>query len=257
VVALTRNDWDSNFFGREIHTLNLSACEGDGLLEVVGAADRDGVWGIECTVESDELAMVPALEDAGFRLVEGRMRFLTPMTLADVQAPQVPFGEIRQARTSDLEAIQRLTVDHFINDPAVHARYKNPALFTTEEMARYYEASNQRGWRTGLRLCAVWEVDGVVVGYLNYWHTGAEQDGLPVFKGTLTVIDRAYRGHQAHTHLQRWVYQRLGVPEWCVEIITQVSNGAMIVDCLRSGKRFSSISLILFRTRPAGLIVTD
>ena len=256
-TTLIRNDWDCNLFGREIHTLKLGARDDNRILDMVAAADRDGIWGIECTVESDEFEVVPALEDAGFRLVEGRLTFLTPMTLADVEAPVVPFGEIRQARTSDLEAIQRLTIDHFINDPAVHARYKNPALFTAEESARYYEACNQRGWRDDLRLCGVWEVDGAIVGYLNYWRTGAEHAGLPVFKGILVVIDRAFRGHQAHIHLQRWVYPRLGEPEWCVETITQMSNGAMIVNSLRTGKRFSSSSLILFRTRPAGLIATE
>lgn len=250
-TSTRRKDWDSDFFGREIHALDVG---GDVTIadvrDAVDALDDRGVWGIEVALPNTSMRTAPALEACGFRLVDSRMTFVTRMTTQDIEPMRLPTGRVRQATPEDLPAVSDLTTRLLVDSDAVYSRFKNPSLFTREETIRYYDAWNELVLRECPELFAVWDVDGRVAGYFDYLRTEPEDRPLPLFKGVLAAVHPDFRGHQAHNALQAWLFPRFGEPAWLLDNTTQLSNMAVLKNHLRARKDFESATLVFFRTRP-------
>lgn len=212
--------------------------------------DRAGVWGIEVALPNTSMRAAPMLEACGFRLVDSKMTFVTRMGLEDVQPLTVPEGHVRQVTEGDMPTISELTTRLLVDSTTVYSRFKNPALFTREESIRYYDAWNELALREHPELFAVWEVAHKVVGYFDYLRSEPEERPLPLFKGVLSAVEPAFRGHGAHNALQAWLFPRFDEPAWLLDNTTQLSNMAVLTNHLRARKHFESAALIFYRTRP-------
>jgi hypothetical protein len=208
--------------------------------------DQSGVWGIEVLVTPEQISNVPTLEDAGFRLVDSKMSFISKLSISDVVPKPVPFGRLRQVRKEDLPCVSELTVRHLVDNPVVYSRFKNPDLYSREESIRYYDAWNLRAFREQPELFVVWEVEGEVGAYFNYMRFDHPQF-KPYFKGILTVVDPRYRGRNAQNIMQSFLFEKFQEPEWWIDNTTQISNTAVIKNHIKAGKAFHGSELIFFR----------
>ena len=240
--------WDTEFFGRPIYELTLvPPTEPRALAKVLAELDSKGAWGIEVVVQPEHMGEVPMLEDAGFRLVDSRMAFVSRMNIADVPERSLPSGSLRQALSADMDRVAELTAQCLVDNPRFSSRYKNPRLFSREESIRYYNAWNERCMNEQPGLFVVWDVDGSVNAYFNYFRADTAEHS-PLFKGILTAVDPQYRGHDAHNLMQEWLFRRFGVSEWWIDNTTQISNIAVVRNHIKALKQFKGASLILYRT---------
>ena len=246
-LSFAPKKWDSGFFGRKIQKLSLYGPVAHDELEIVlSEIDQQGVWGIEVEVKPERMSDVPALEDAGFRMVDSRMSFVSRMTIRDVDDKSVPFGRLRQVELADLPRISKLTTKYLVDNPAFYSRFKNPRLFTRAESIRYYDAWNRRAFAEQPGLFVVWEVDGEVGAYFNYMRVDHPERN-PMFKGILTAVAPKYRGQSAQNTMQSFLFRHFGESEWWIDNTTQISNIAVIRNHIRAKKVFHSSSLIFFR----------
>lgn len=250
-MVFAPKQWDSDFFGRDIWQLLLSQpVEIDDLVAALVELDQTGAWGVEVEVKPERMADVSVLEEAGFRLVDSRMSFVSRMTVPDIKEIEAQVGQIRQAQGDDLESISKLTTQCFVDNPAFHSRFKNPGLYSRTESIRYYDAWNQRCFNDQPELFAVWEVSDEVVAYFNYMRV--EHPELnPLFKGVLTAVNPGFRGKNAHNMMQSFLFKRFNEPEWWIDNTTQITNIAVIRNHIKAGKMFQSSSLIFFRISPS------
>ena len=251
--SLARKTWDSDFFGREIYSLNLEESAWDtNLATEVAELDRQGVWGIECELDASHFDLAPSLEDLGFRLVDSRMVFISKMSQGDQYASEPPYGTFRLACRADLAAVSELTATCLVDNDAFKSRYNNRRLFSREESVRYYDAWNHRAFTEAPGTFVLWDVEGAVVAYFNYIPSG-EFDGLPMFKGVLTAVHRDHRGHGVQNTMQGYLFNSFGCDEWALDNTTQMTNVIVIKNHMRANKQFQTCSLIFYRVRnPAG-----
>jgi hypothetical protein len=247
-LILERKNWDSDFFKREIYQLIVNGpISQSALNERMKELDCAGVWGVETVVYSDRVADTPILEDAGFRLVDSKMTFISKLTESEVANRVPPFGSLRQVSSKDISSVSELTVECLVDNPEFNSRFKNPRLFSREESIRYYNAWNERCYTEQPELFVVWEVDGRVIAYFNYMRADT-RDYSPLFKGILTAVNQSFRGYDLHNLMQEELFRRFGVQEWWVDNSTQVTNIAVIKNHIKARKVFKSSSLIFYRT---------
>lgn len=251
--SLIRKDWDSEFFGREIRSLELGEAFDPDLLEVeLSRIDALGVWGVEAVVDASHFVDAPALEDLGFRLVDSKAVFVTEMTADQIEPVRLPEGVVRRVGEADLERVHLLTVGGLVDNAEFRSRFKDPRLFRRSESIAYYDAWNQRAFNEAPELFHVWDVGGDVVAFFNFVRSGTA-DGLPLFKGVLTAVDPDYRGHAAQNHLQQSIFPEFACGAWVLESVTQITNTRVIKNHIRAGKAFRGASLVFYRLRGGGI----
>ena len=246
-LSFSPKEWDSDFFGRKILQMSLQGPIVQGeLTAALSKLDQQHVWGIEVHLSPEQMGNTMILEDAGFRLVDSRMSFISRLKASELDERTVPFGRLRQVDIEDLERVSQLTTMGLIDNPAVYSRFKNPYLFSREESIRYYDAWNNKSFSEHPELFVVWEIEGDVVAYSNFMRfRHSEFD--PLYKGILTVVEAGFRGHNAHNIMQSFLYKRFGKPEWWVDNTTQVSNTAVLRSHIKAGKKFHGSNLIFYR----------
>lgn len=258
IAALAPNDWETRFFGRPMGTLRVVWDEADRLdalarrraaAALAAAADGLGYQLVQCHLDVRGLGLAPTLEDAGFRLVDTRITFFTRIDRRVVPRFEPPIGTLRFGAEDDLPALLALTHQGFTHNPGFHSRYKDRAYFTAEESARWFEAWVHRDLADPHSLLAIWEVEDRAVGFLGYTRRG-EQDGLPIYKGTLAAVDPAWQGKQAHLTMTTFLYDRLPADEVWIENTTQLTNPPLFRNHLITGKRIDRIELTYFRAPP-------
>jgi hypothetical protein len=246
---LERKDWDSDFFGRQIYSLELiDTPDLAPLTAALGDLDAREVWGVECHLAVERFDQAPTIEEAGFRLVDSRMSFISEVTIDDIPDHELPYGLIRQVTVEDLDRIEELTTTNLVDNPGFRSRYKDRRLFTRQESIRYYDAWNDLAYRTDPDLFPVWEVDGEVAAYFTFLRAGP-YDELPFFKGGLTAVDPAHRGHGAQNALQYFAFRRFGVDRWVLDSQTQITNPAVIRNHMRAQKQYRGATLTFYRLR--------
>lgn len=248
-------EWDSAFFDRSIGTLTWSDGErssGVGqvdrsaLAELCVAADEAGYRLVESQVDLVDLAMGSCLESAGFRLVDSRIRFLTRWNRDVSDSFEPRWGRIRAATVEDRDRIIELTHIGLTLNPEFVSRFKNREFFTESDTRRYFEAWIDSAAFADNAATAVFETHDGVSGFYIYRVAG-EHDGLPLVKGVITAVAPEQRGAGAHRAMQSFLYGRLGLDEYWIDTVTQLSNTALIRSSLRSGKRYEQAALTFFR----------
>lgn len=249
-------EWDSAFFDRPIGTLtwfdgDRSFVAGDAdqedLDELCVAADAAGYRLLDCQLDLVDLAMGSRLESAGFRLVDSRIEFLTRWNRDISDSFEPRWGRIRSATVEDLDRIIELTHQALTFNPEFVSRFKNREFFTESDSRRYFEAWIESSAFSDDAATAVFETDDGVSGFYIYQVSG-EHDGLPLVKGVITAVAPEQRGAGAHRAMQSFLYGRLGLDEYYIDTVTQLSNTALIRSSLRSGKRYEQAALTFFRT---------
>lgn len=257
VATLQPNEWESRFFGRPIGHLTVPA-ETAAALEPAGwraalsivVSGSDPYDLVQAHLDVRRLALAPALEDAGFRVVDTRMSFVTRLDRRRLERPQPPIGEVRLATPEDLPDLLDLARRRLTDNPRVHSRYKDPAYFSREEAARWFAAWVENSFADPACLVAVWRVEGRTVGFFGYERRG-DREGLPFYKSTVAAVDEAWGGRGAHAFLQTILFDGMAADEMWVENTTQLANAPIIHNHVLAGRRLDRIELTFFRTRPA------
>ena len=209
-------------------------------------ADEQGYRIIEATLDVRGFDLIPAMEDAGFRLVDSKVTFLTRIEKSALPRFEVQTGRIGWAEPSDLDNIIDLTVTGFVDNPRFFSRFKNRRYFSREESCAYYSAWIGNHFNDPGSLFAVWRQEGRCVGYFFYQHREPKED-YPVLKGMLTAVDRRYQSQKAHLALQCFTFDQLEYPVFYVDNTTQFSNFAVIKNHITAQRRLSAISMVFYR----------
>jgi hypothetical protein len=214
------------------------------------AVDEAGYRLVECQVDLVDIAMGSCLESAGFRLVDSRIRFLTRWNRDVSDSFEPRWGHVRAATVEDRDRIIELTHLGLTLNPGFVSRFKNREFFTESDTRRYFEAWVDSSAFADDAATAVFETDDGVSGFYIYRVAG-EHDGLPLVKGVITAVTPEQRGAGAHRAMQSFLYGRLGLDEYYIDTVTQLSNTALIRSSLSSGKRYEQAALTFFRA-PVG-----
>jgi len=249
-AGITRKDWDSEFFGREIWSADPTiALDAKTLARILEEMDEREVWGIECHVPSSLFRVIPQLENAGFRLVDTRAVFRTEMDLSSSKNKQDDGnGSVRFATKQDYEAILEITDQTFVSgEKPFPSRFNNRGLFSENEAKRYYRAWITNNFDENERLCSVFEVEGEVVGYFLY---GIDDSTNPVtLKGLMAGVRPEQRGSGAHLRMQHLILNELPYHTVLLDNTTQVTNIPVIRNHIRSSRWLKDTLFTFYRLR--------
>jgi hypothetical protein len=256
VVQLSRNVWESDFFGRRQGTVSLrieplrltSSTTVASLLEALSeGADDLGYDLVELRVDASGFRFLSDLEDAGFRLVDSRVRFLTLLEKKELPTFPVQRGTIRQAHGADLSRILELTYAGFVRNPSFESRFKNPRYYGEGEAERYYAAWIENALRDDRAVFVAYEVEGKVEGYCIYRRGEERHWSEAVYKGILEAVSPEFRGEKVQLAMQSYIYALLPEERWYVDNTTQLTNYAVMKNHVRFQKSLESIELVFYR----------
>lgn len=249
-AGITRKDWDSEFFAREIWSADPRiALDEKKLMESLDEMDEQGVWGIECHVPSALFRVIPQLENSGFRLVDTRAVFRTEIDLSSSKQRQDEGnGSIRFATNKDYEAILEITDQTFVSGKnPFPSRFNNRDLFSENEATQYYRAWISNNFDENERLCSVFEVEGEVMGYFLY---GIDGSTNPVtLKGLMAGVRPEQRGSGAHLRMQHLILNELPYHTVLLDNTTQVTNIPVIRNHIRSSRSLKDTLFTFYRLR--------
>jgi hypothetical protein len=265
VFSLQPKEWESDFFSFPIGSLRFDfpfdASEyfqrypelQSRLIELLRISDGQYEL-LEADVDAKLLFAIPLLEEQGFRMVDSRCSFLTPLEKKDLTGQQFessnPQIQIRDKTEDDFDSIAAMTVDFLVNDPAFLSRYKNVAYFTEGAAERYFLEWIRNAFHSTDALIAVAvQRSGEVIGFYIYEKKGVKNQ-LPIYKGILSVVRPEFRGADIHLALQSFIFGRLEEPRFYVDNTTQLANTGVIRNHIKSHRRLELISLVFFRKRP-------
>lgn len=255
LAALTPNKWETGFFGRNMGRLAITAAA-DALpapqwhqATALIAAAADAYRLVQTHLDVHHLGLAPALEQAGFRLVDTRISFVTRLDRRRLDSPRPPAGEVRLAAPQDLPQLLALTRRRLTENPRFYSRYKNRDYFTPEDSERWFAAWIENDLADPRSRVAVWEVGGSVAGFFCYQRLG-EREGLPFYKSTVAAVEEARSGQKAHLFLQTFLFDGMPTDEFWVEGTTQLTNSPIIHNNLAAGRRLDRVELTFFRTPP-------
>jgi len=259
VLRLRLNEWETRFFERRIGVLEVSPAafaalppesRANAVLLAVAAADADGHRLVQAHVDVAAIEVTASLEDAGFRLVDTRVEFLTRLDRRTLPRHEAPFGTVTIAGIEDLPDLLTLAHEGLTRNPGFLSRYKNPDYFTPEETARWFAAWVEHGVGDPGSLTALWRVDGTPAAFFGYARRG-ERRGLPMYQSTLTVAAEAARGHKAQIFLQTPLFAAMPTDEFWVGQVTQLTNTPVYRNNFVLGRRLHRVSLTFFRRGPS------
>lgn len=253
VATLAPNEWETRFFGRRMGRMVITADAAAGLSpehwrEAVAqvAAEADAYQLVQVHLDVRHLALAPPLEEAGFRLVDTRISFLTRLDRRRLERCGPPVGEVRLATREDLPDLLALTRRRLTDNPEFHSRYKDPTYFSHEEADRWFAAWVENDLADPCSQVAVWVMDGRPVGFFGYQQQG-DKEGLPLYKSTVAAVEEAQSGRKAHVFLQTILFDGMSAEEVWVENTTQLANTPVIHNNFLLGRRLDRIELTFFR----------
>ena len=256
IASLALNEWETRFFGRRIGALAMAVEAAAGLppgewqkaVSLIAAA-ANAYTLVQLHLDVRGLGLAPALEDAGFRLVDTRVTFVTRVDRRRVTRYQPVEGEIRLGKPADLPDLLALAHQGLTHNPRFRSRFKDPAFFTAQDSERWFAAWVENDLADPMSLVAVWSVEDRIVGFFGHAPRG-EREGLPVYRGTLVAIEPRWRGKGGHLAMQTYLCDQMPSEQFWVEDITQLANAPSFYNYIMSGRRLDRIELTFFRTHP-------
>jgi hypothetical protein len=258
LAVLAPNDWETRFFGRRIGSLTLdtaalSRAPAEAAAQAIAlagqAADAAGYTIVQARLEVGALQLAAALEQAGFRLADTRVEFLTRLDRRTAPRHLPPFGSVAFAGLEHRDALLALVHEGLVANPQFQSRYKDPAYFTPEETRRWFTAWVDSDLADPQALVATWEVEGAAAAFFGCTRRG-EKSGLPLYKSTLAVTAPGWRGHKAHMFLQTALFAALPQDGFWMQSVTQIGNGPIIRNNFALGRRLERVDLVFFRRGP-------
>ena len=154
--------WDSEFFGKTVARLSaVSPLEppfydrdleyGEAVNHVLELCQERGVRYLFAQVDPRDLALLRALDDHGFRLIETRAHYYMPL---EDFAPADRFAA-RLAVPADVPSLARTASEMVNNFDRFHADPAIPKELADKLMARWVEASIEGGFSDGAIVPAV------------------------------------------------------------------------------------------------------
>jgi ribosomal protein S18 acetylase RimI-like enzyme len=213
-IIYNDSPWDSKITGRRIGTINHLAVIPDDrasteilhalIDELLRSLVKRGTQCVVCKVQSDEPALVHALEQRGFLLMDTLVDFVFDFSRTPLETINLPRRDpelkIRPAAPQDLSALMAINEKAF---GAYFGRYHaDPQLPTGAATKIYAEwvRSAFEGWADWI---LVTEVDDKIAGY-GLWRKPLEietKNSLPVAHYDLAAIDPEFRGRGLWTAL--------------------------------------------------------
>ena len=254
-MVLQPNEWETAFFGRCIGSLIIDAAglaarspqeRDEAVAAEVTAADAAGYALLQARLDVRALDLAASFEQAGFRLVETRIEFLTRLDRRTAPRHASPFGSTALAGPEHREALLALVDEGLTHNPDFHSRYKNPAYFSPEETARWFAAWVDNDLADPETRVAIWLAPEGPIAFFGLARSG-EHGALPLYKSTLAVAAAPSRGHKAHIFLQTVLFDALPHDEFFMRSVTQMTNGPVIRNNIALGRRLDRIELVFFR----------
>jgi hypothetical protein len=257
MASLRIKEWETEFFKRTFGSLTtdhnlLVTLPNESIYSafdsLLSYADENQYDILELHLDISGLALVPVLEDNGFRLVDTMATFITLIEKKHLEKYSSDVGEMGFAKKNEIEQILRLTHQTLTNNPSFLSRYKNRIFFTQEESERYYSAYILNHVDNKDALFAIWKTEDQVIGYFIYKRADRYK-GKQVYKGILTAVHPEYRGYKAHLVMQSFLYDYFPEEQFYLDNTTQLTNFPTIKNHMRSRKNLNRINLTFFRPK--------
>ena len=213
-VVYNDSPWDSEITGRRIGTVKqLAAVSADRsdteiLHELIDALTRNlaerGTQCVVCKVQANEIAVVHALEQRGFLLMDTLQDFVFDFSRTRIEEINRPQRDkqltIRRANPVDLAALMAISEKAFANYfGRYHADSQIPPGTAKKIYAEWVRAAF-RGWADWILVA---EIGGKIAGY-GLWRKPLEvekKNGLRVAHYDLAAVDPEFRGRGLYTAL--------------------------------------------------------
>ena len=213
-IVYNDSPWDSQITGRHIGTVEHLAVTWDAragaeiLHELIGKLTRSlgdrGTQCVVCKVQSNDLAVVHALEQRGFLLMDTLQDFVFDFSRAPIEQVNPPQRDkqltIRRANPADLAALMAISEKAFAN---YFGRYHaDPQMPPGTPIKIYIEwvRAAFRGWADWILVA---EVCSKIAGY-GLWRKPLEieeKNSLRVAHYDLAAVDPEFRGRGLYTAL--------------------------------------------------------
>ncbi len=151
-----------------------------------------------------------------------------------------------------MKAMVELARASLSNQGGFHSRFKNPNYFSPEDADRYFSTWVRNFIETDGFNCAVIDVEDRVVGYLLYSRV-EPYNGEARYRSALSAVAAEFRGRKGLTALFSFVARNLPEDRYYWEVLTQLTNFAVITFRIHAGFRIGSLEHILYRGRGATL----
>jgi len=213
-VVYNESPWDSEITGRRIGTVeHLAVTSGDPaaaeiLHELIDELTRSlgdrRTQCVVCKVQSNELAVVHALEQSGFLLMDTLQDFVFDFSRAPIEEinPRQRDKQltIRRANPADLAALMAISEKAFANYfGRYHADPQMPPGTAKKIYTEWVRAAFQ-GWADWILVA---ELDDKIAGY-GLWRKALkteEKNSLRVAHYDLAAVDPEFRGRGLYTAL--------------------------------------------------------
>jgi ribosomal protein S18 acetylase RimI-like enzyme len=213
-VVYNESPWDSEITGRHIGTVeHLAVARGDpaaaeilhGLIgELTRSLGDRGTQCVVCKVQTNELAVVHALEQRGFLLMDTLQDFVFDSARSPIEEINSPHRDkqltIRRANPADLAALMAISEKAFAN---YFGRYHaDPQMLpgTPKKIYTEWVRAAFSGWADWILVA---EVAGKIAGY-GLWRKPLEiekKNLLGVAHYDLAAVDPEFRGRGLYTAL--------------------------------------------------------
>jgi len=134
---ITELKWDSELFGRKIGRLAIKPAQIPYLQSLLRSAESEGFQYITCSIKSQDISLVRALESSGFYLTDigVTLSVEAEISLSAERLTNFCKDVITPATHKDVPAVQRLVKSLFL-----HGRFYHDPFFSREEADRLYQA---------------------------------------------------------------------------------------------------------------------
>ena len=213
-IIYNDSPWDSKITGRHIGTINHLAVIPDDranteilhalIDKLFRSLVKRGTQCVVCKVQSDEPAVVHALEQRGFLLMDTLVDFVFDFSRTPLEKISLPKREpelkIRQAVRQDLPALMAINEKAFgAYFGRYHADRQMPPGAATKIYAEWVRSAFE-GWADWVLVA---EINGTIAGY-GLWRKPLEieeKNSLRVAHYDLAAIDPEFRGRGLWTAL--------------------------------------------------------
>jgi ribosomal protein S18 acetylase RimI-like enzyme len=213
-IVYNDSPWDSQITGRRIGTVEHLAVTRDGhagaeiphqLIDKLTRSLGDrGTQCLVCKVQSNELAVVHALEQRGFLLMDTLQDFVFDFSRAPIEEINPPQRDkqltIRRANPTDSAALMAISEKAFANYFGRYHADRQMPPGTSKKIYIEWVRAAFRGWADWILVA---EVCGKIAGY-GLWRKPLEieeKNSLRVAHYDLAAVDPEFRGRGLYTAL--------------------------------------------------------
>jgi hypothetical protein len=261
---ITMKDWETNYFGRKIAAFEIRETLLDARIEtdyqraykdaksIVTKSDSADVTLLETNLSPIYFRWAPLLEELRFRLVDTKMAFLTLLDAGSKERQDFKLSldglTIVDYDSKYLDQVLVLTDEHFLRNDSFVSRYKNRLYFPEEEAKRYLRAWVENSLRSDASFGSLLlDAAGVPQGYFIYERKGM-RNGIPLYKGILSVVAPAFRGKSTHLALQSHLFSRIPDERYYLDNTTQITNLPIIKNHMKSHRNLDHVLFVFFRS---------